>query len=61
ARAAWRGAIQRYEELEDAKSVASVHRLLAHLETRNEPDDENVEPAAAEAPPAEPEAEPVSG
>ncbi|MGA7910860.1 MAG: adenylate/guanylate cyclase domain-containing protein, partial [Candidatus Dormiibacterota bacterium] len=61
ARAAWRGAIQRYEELEDAKSVASVHRLLAHLETRNEPDDENGEPAAAEAPPAEPEAEPVSG
>ena len=59
ARAAWRGAVQRYEELEDAKAITSVHWLLAHLETRNEPDDENVELAAAVATPAEPEVEPV--
>ncbi len=66
ARAAWRGAVERYEELDDAKAVTSVHALLAHLEARNEPDAENGEPAAAEAladeteaPAAEPEAEPV--
>jgi ATP/maltotriose-dependent transcriptional regulator MalT len=61
ARAAWRGAVQRYEELDDTKAVMSVHALLAHLEARNEPEDESGEPAAAEpeAAAAEPEAEPV--
>jgi predicted ATPase len=60
ARAAWRGAVQRYEELEDAKAVAATHKLLAHLETRNEPeeDDQAAAEVPADAQPVAPEAEP---
>ncbi|HSP08159.1 MAG TPA: ATPase, T2SS/T4P/T4SS family [Candidatus Dormibacteraeota bacterium] len=55
AKAAWRGAVQRYEELGDEKAVTAVHALLAHLETRDVPDVEKVEPAAAApAPEVEP-------
>jgi predicted ATPase len=39
ARAAWKGAVERYEELGDAKGASAVHRRLAHLEARNEPDE----------------------
>ena len=32
AKAAWRGAVERYEETGDGKAVAAVHRRIAHLE-----------------------------
>jgi pilus assembly protein CpaF len=31
-KAAWRGAIERYDELADGKAAAAVHRLIAHVE-----------------------------
>jgi predicted ATPase len=34
AKAAWRGAIERYEELGDGKATGQLHRRIAHLETR---------------------------
>jgi predicted ATPase len=34
ARTAWRGAVERYEELGDKKMAAHVHRRVAHLQTR---------------------------
>jgi predicted ATPase len=34
AKGAWRGAIQRYEELGDGKATAALHRRIAHLESR---------------------------
>ena len=37
AKAAWRGAIQRYDELGDGKAAGALHRRIAHLETRGEP------------------------
>src|SRR5206468_3708700 len=33
AKAAWRGAIQRYDELGDGKASGALHRRIAHLET----------------------------
>jgi pilus assembly protein CpaF len=36
AKAAWRGAIQRYEELGDVKAATALHRRIAHLESRGE-------------------------
>jgi tetratricopeptide (TPR) repeat protein len=52
AKAAWKGAIQRYEELGDDKAADGLHRRLAHLESRGEAKDSNgasaPEPAAAE-------------
>jgi predicted ATPase len=33
AKAAWKGAAERYEELEDEKAAADLHAQLAHLET----------------------------
>jgi len=36
AKAAWRGAVQRYEELGDTKAAAAMHRRIAHLEARGE-------------------------
>jgi len=35
AKAAWKGAAQRYEELGDAKAASGIHARLAHLESRN--------------------------
>ena len=32
ARAAWKGAAQRYEELDEEKAAAAIHERLAHLE-----------------------------
>ena len=58
AKAAWKGAAQRYEELGDDKAAAAVHSRLAHLEVRGEKrTHEEAEPEPATAP--EPEAEPV--
>src|SRR5207249_7341750 len=37
AKAAWRGAIQRYDELGDGKAAGALHRRIAHLETRGGP------------------------
>jgi pilus assembly protein CpaF len=57
AKSAWKGAVQRYEELGDEKAAAGVHARLAHLEVRKEkPPREEPEPAAV----PEAEVEPVS-
>jgi predicted ATPase len=34
AKAAWRGAIERYEELGDGKATSALHRRISHVETR---------------------------
>jgi len=57
AKASWQGAIQRYEELGDAKATSAMHRRIAHLEARGGQGDHNGA-SAVEAP--VPEAEPVS-
>ncbi|HET7419634.1 MAG TPA: ATPase, T2SS/T4P/T4SS family [Candidatus Dormibacteraeota bacterium] len=36
AKAAWKGAIQRYEELGDEKAAGVLHRRISHLEVRGE-------------------------
>ncbi len=41
AKAAWKGAIQRYDELGDAKAAGALHRRLAHLEARGDSRDAN--------------------
>jgi tetratricopeptide (TPR) repeat protein len=52
AKAAWKGAAQRYDELGDAKAAAGVHARLAHLESRAR--DATPAPAPADVPaPAE--------
>jgi ATP/maltotriose-dependent transcriptional regulator MalT len=48
AKAAWKGAAQRYEEIGDAKAAAGVHARLAHLESHGRKDGPG--PAAAEVP-----------
>ena len=48
AKAAWKGAAQRYDELGDTKGAAGVHARLAHLESHGR--DETPAPALAEAP-----------
>jgi pilus assembly protein CpaF len=55
AKAAWKGAAQRYDELGDEKAAAGVHARLAHLEVRNEKAAAEPEPVA----PQEGEPEPV--
>jgi class 3 adenylate cyclase/tetratricopeptide (TPR) repeat protein len=58
AKSAWKGAVQRYEELGDEKAASSLHRRLAHLEAPKdqlEHDGHATEPA-----PVVPEAEPVA-
>ena len=55
AKAAWRGAIQRLEELGDGKAASAMHRRIAHLETRGEGHETN-----GAAPPEVPAAEVVS-
>ena len=50
AKAAWRGAIQRYDELGDAKAAGALHRRIAHLESRGEAHETNgAGPAAINA------------
>ena len=56
ARAAWKGAAERYEELGDEKAAATLHRLLGHLETGKDPREAQ---GRAPEPVPEPEAEPV--
>ena len=41
ARAAWKGAIQRYEELGETKAANALHKRIAHLETRGEAHETN--------------------
>ena len=36
AKAAWRGAIQRYDELGDGKAAGTLHRRIAHLEAHSD-------------------------
>jgi predicted ATPase len=61
AKAAWRGAAERYEDLGDKKAATHVHRRLAHLETRPDGHETNgagpheVTEVVAPAPVAEPE------
>jgi pilus assembly protein CpaF len=58
AKAAWKGAAQRYDELGDEKGAADMHARLAHLETRNQKPGQpaaEAAPVEAEAAPAEPE------
>ena len=43
AKAAWKSAAQRFEELDDAKAAASLHARIGHLESRHRE-------AAAQAP-----------
>ena len=50
AKAAWKGAAERYEELGDNKAAAVIHTRLGHLETRNAKSMPNAtEPATAPA------------
>ncbi len=58
AKAAWKGAAERYEELGDEKAAAIVHRQLGQLETRIDAD--GVRGAEPAPPVQEPEVEPVS-
>ena len=53
ARAAWRGAIERYVELGDDKSASTLHRRLAHLESRRDGHETNGAGPAEIAAPAE--------
>ena len=53
AKAAWKGAAQRYEELGDEKAAAGVHARLAHLESRNGEATHTPEPAPVQTTPAE--------
>ncbi len=41
AKAAWKGAIQRYEELGEAKAATALHHRIAHLESRDGSSDTN--------------------
>ena len=56
AKAAWKGAVQRYEELGDDKAATAIHHRIAHLERPKEHADRDgaSEPAVAAAEP-EPE------
>jgi predicted ATPase len=51
AKAAWRGAIERYEELGDDKTASSLHHRVARLQSRGEPPETNGSgPAAVPSP-----------
>ena len=45
AKAAWKGAIQRYDELEDGKAASAMHRRIAHLERHESHDGNGSAPA----------------
>lgn len=55
AKSAWKSAIQRYEELGDAKAASAIHRRIVHLESRGEHHDSNGAGPAEVAPAAEAE------
>jgi pilus assembly protein CpaF len=57
AKAAWQGAIQRYEELGDSKAASAMHRRVAHLEARGVQGEQN---GSTSVESRTPEAEPVS-
>jgi pilus assembly protein CpaF len=56
AKAAWKGAVQRYEELGDEKGATALHHLLAHLEKPKEQSDRDGH-SETPVPSAEPDAE----
>jgi tetratricopeptide (TPR) repeat protein len=63
AKAAWKGAVQRYEELGDEKAATAIHHRIAHLEKSKEHVDQDgaSEPVvAAAAPEPEPASRPTS-
>ncbi|HET9782789.1 MAG TPA: hypothetical protein VFR33_13535, partial [Candidatus Dormibacteraeota bacterium] len=49
AKAAWRGAIERYEELGDVKTVSALHRQIAHLEAHGDHESNGAGPAEQRA------------
>ena len=53
AKSAWKGAIERYEELGDRKAAEALHRRIAHLESRGDPHETNGAGPAEAAAPAE--------
>ncbi len=53
AKSAWKGAIQRYEELGDGKAAVALHHRIAHLESRGEANETNGAGPAEVATPAE--------
>jgi pilus assembly protein CpaF len=55
AKAAWKGAVQRYEELGDDKSATALHHRLAHLERPKGQPEEDGQSETAAAPQPEPE------
>jgi len=57
AKAAWRGAIQRYEELGDTKAVTALHHRIAHLGARDDGHETNGAAPAEAQPPAPAERE----
>jgi predicted ATPase len=57
AKAAWKGAVQRYEELGDSRAAGTLHRRLAHLESPTEPDHAEQDGHAEAAPKPAPEPE----
>jgi class 3 adenylate cyclase len=56
AKSAWRGAVQRYEELGDGKAATAMHRRIAHLEAHTRAHETNGAGPTEVAPPAEAEA-----
>src|SRR5256886_3132531 len=50
AKAAWKGAIQRYEELGETKAANTLHKRIAHLETRGQAHETNGAGPPAEIP-----------
>src|SRR5207302_9026230 len=51
AKSAWKGAVERYEELGDRKAAEVLHRRIAHLDSRGEAHEANgAGPAEAAAP-----------
>jgi predicted ATPase len=59
AKSAWKGAIQRYDELGDSKAASALHHRIARLEARHESAEKNGAGSAEEPAPATPEPETV--
>jgi pilus assembly protein CpaF len=59
AKSAWKGAIQRYDELGDSKAASALHHRIARLEARHEAAERNGAGSAEEPAPAAPEPETV--
>jgi hypothetical protein len=56
AKAAWKGAVQRYEELGDDKAATALHHRLAHLERpKDQPEESGRSETAVPAAETEPE------